>query len=143
MVERFSIMKTNSWAFPNMINVAQNKVEIIEDEKSITSRDRLLILTEPTEIYNEPTQGVGLKKYLWQYNNENTKARLKDEIINKLREYEPYCIPEDTQFEDGNIFTGSMDSEISQKYNTLELTIGIKTTFGQRVDITFSDIFES
>ena len=73
-------MKTSSLAWPNMINVAQNKIDVLEDETSVVSRDRLLFLTQPTEIYNEPNQGVGLKEYLWHYNDDNTRALIKDKI---------------------------------------------------------------
>ena len=93
-------MKTNSWSFPNIFNVAQNQVATLQDERSVVNRSRLLILTEPTEVYNEPNQGVGLKRHLWQYNNENQKAIIKDRIVNQLRLHEPQCIPDDTEFSD-------------------------------------------
>ena len=74
-------MKTSSLAFPNMFNVAQNQVAVLEDEISVVNRSRLLILTEPTEIYNEPNQGVGLKRHLWQYNNKTQELTLVDSKV--------------------------------------------------------------
>lgn len=127
--------KTTSLAFPQMFNVVQNKVEVLKDEVSIANRCRLLILTEPTEIYNEPNQGVGLKRHLWHYNNENEKSVLKNRIIDQLRIHEPYCNPDHTKFADGNLFTGSKTSEYSQNYNSLELTVGVETVFGATVEI--------
>ena len=93
--------KTNSWAWPNMINVAQNKVALYEDNKSITNRSKLLILTEPTELYNEPNFGVGLRKYLFTYNTENQKSIIQDSIKKQLELHEPYCIADETEFIDG------------------------------------------
>lgn len=127
-------MKTSSLSFPNMINVAQNTVSVLEDEQSVVNRSRLLILTEPTEIYNEPNQGVGLKRHLFQYNNENQKAIIKDRIVEQLRIHEPQCNAEHTQFSDGNLFSNSPDS-YTQKYNRLEMTVAIETVFGATVNI--------
>lgn len=128
-------MKTNSIAFPNMINVAQNTVAVISDDASVANRSRLLILTEPTEVYNEPNQGVGLKRHLFKYNNENEKAIIKDRIREQLRIHEPQCIADHTQFEDGLLFTGSSTQPASQNYNKLDMTVGIETVFGKVVDI--------
>lgn len=61
---------TNSLSFPNMFDVARNKVGVISDNESIVNRSRLLILTEPTELYHNPDFGVGLKRHLWHYNTE-------------------------------------------------------------------------
>lgn len=133
-------MKTNSWSFPNIFNVAQNKVAILEDEDAIVSRDRLLILTEPTELYNEPQQGVGLRRYLWQYNTKNVQTMLMDRVKEQLRTYEPYVDADKTQYTEGNLFTGSSNPDIAQKYNRLELTISLETAFGSTVDIDLSEI---
>lgn len=128
--------KTSSLSFPNMFNVAQNKVEVLVDEKAVTNRCRLLILTEPTEIYNEPRQGVGLKRYLFQYNNENTRQMLKDRIVEQLRVYEPQCNADGTQFSDGLLFSGNSDDDIVQKNNKLEMTVSIETVFGADAELT-------
>lgn len=130
-------MKTNSIPMPNMFNVAQNQVAIISDENSVVNRCKLLILTEPTEIYNEPNQGVGLKRHLFKYNNENEKAIIKDRIVEQLRIHEPQCSPDDTQFSDGLLFTGTPGDEVTQKYNRLDMTIAIKTLFGATVNLSF------
>ena len=66
-------MYTNSLAWPSMFDVARNKVSVIEDNQSVVNRSKLLILTDPTELYMNPNFGVGLKKYLWQYNTANQK----------------------------------------------------------------------
>lgn len=133
-------MKTNSWAFPNIFNVAQNTVAVNEDEQAIVNRVKLLMLTEPTEIYNEPNQGVGLKRYLWQYNTENLKQLIIDRLVEQLRIHEPYVNPDGTQWVSGNLFTGSDDSEISQKYNSLEMTISVETSFGSTISVDFDNL---
>jgi len=131
-------MKTSSLAFPKMIDVAHNTVAVLEDDKSVVNRSRLLILTEPTEVYNEPNQGVGLKRHLFKYNTENEKAMIQSRIVEQLRIHEPQCNPDHTQFADGNLFTGSPNDDYEQKYNRLEMTIAIETIFGATVNINFS-----
>ena len=51
--------KTTSLAFPNMLNPSSNLVNVLEDDASIVNRTRLLMLTEPTELYGEPNFTVG------------------------------------------------------------------------------------
>ena len=59
-------MQTSSWKFPNMIDVTRNRVNIAQDAQSVVNRVKLLMLTNPTELYNELDFGVGMKRYLWQ-----------------------------------------------------------------------------
>lgn len=127
-------MKTSSISWPNLINVAQNRVAVVEDEISVVNRSKLLLLTEPTELYNEPNFGVGFRRHLWQYNNENEKAIIKDRIVKQLRLHEPMCNPDNTQFSDGNLFTKDMH-KTEQDFNRLEMTVGIQTVFGVTLDI--------
>lgn len=131
---------TNSLAFPNMFDVARNKVGIISDNESIVNRSRLLILTEPTELYHNPNFGVGLKRHLWHYNTENEKAIMKDRIIEQLRLHEPSCAPDKTSFADGLLFTGVEDDMTAQKHNRLLLTVGIQTVFGEEVQVELNDL---
>lgn len=128
-------MKTSSLAWPNMINVAQNKIDVLEDETSVVSRDRLLFLTQPTEIYNEPNQGVGLKEYLWHYNDDNTRALIKDKIKDQLRLHEPQCNPENTQFRDGLLFTESKEERVTPDYEKLKMTVAVETKFTKTVEV--------
>ena len=130
---------TTSIAWPNMFNVSQNSVAVLEDNASVVNRTKLLILTEPTEVYNEPEQGVGLKRHLWKYNTENEKSIIKDRIIAQLRLHEPSVYPDETQFADGLLFTGAVaSSEPYQQYNTLNMTVAVKSVFGDVVDITLN-----
>ncbi len=133
-------MITSSLAWPTMFDVARNRVAVLEDNTSIVNRTKLLMLTDPTEVYNEPNQGVGLKKYLWQYNTDNTKALIQDNIKNQLSLHEPYVTAEKTQFSDGLIFTGSqVDSDIAQNYNQLKMTIAVQTIYGDTANIDFNN----
>lgn len=125
---------TKSIAFPDMFNVAHGQVAVLEGNASIANRSRLLILTEPTELYNVPNFGVGLKRHLWQYNNDNQKAIIKDRIEEQLRIHEPCCIPDETAYADGLLISGS-DGSVVQNYNTLEMTVGIKTIYGDTVKV--------
>ena len=127
--------------FPNLIDLARNCINIAEDNISVVNRSRLLILSNPTELYNEPLFGVGLKKYLWQYNTANVRAMIQDNIKEQLRLFEPSVVPDETQFEDGLMFSESEDSSISaQEFNRLKMTVGLRTTFGTDVDIDLNDI---
>lgn len=131
---------TNSLSFPNMFDVARNKVGVISDNESIVNRSRLLILTEPTELYHNPNFGVGLKRHLWHYNTENEKAIMKDRIVEQLRLHEPCCVPDKTSFADGLLFTGVEDDYTAQKYNRLTMTVGLQTAFGDTVSVDLSDL---
>lgn len=130
---------TDSLAFPNMFNVSSNQVAIYEDLKSVTNRTKLLILTEPTELYNNPDFGVGLKRHLWHYNTANEIALIQDRIVEQLRLHEPCSIPEKTQFSDGLLYTES-DNPITNATdpNHLKMTVGVSTTFGTVENITLN-----
>jgi len=121
--------KTTSWSFPNMFNITNNQVSIIEDSASVANRTRLLILSEPTELYNEPNFGVGLKRHLWKYNNENERGLVCDRITEQLRLHEPCVYPEKTQYSDGLLFTGNPSNNPALDGNTLSLTVALQTVF--------------
>lgn len=128
--------RTTSIAFPNMFNIAQNSVAVKQDEASIVNRVRLLILSDPTSLYNSPTFGVGLRKYLWQYNNENTKGFIRDNIKDQLRLFEPCVNPDETIFVDGLLFTESEVEQIAtMEFNRIEMTIALSTIYGDRIEI--------
>lgn len=134
---------TTSLAFPNMLDPATNSVNVVEDSASVVNRVRLLMLTEPTEVYKEPNQGVGLRRHLWQYNTENQKAIIQDRIIEQLRLHEPCVVPDTTQFADGLLFTGSNDiTNIEQEYNKLKVTVALDLSFGDTVEIYLNDLIQ-
>lgn len=128
--------ETTSLSFPNMFNLSNNRVAVDEDLKAVTTRCRLLILSEPTELYNNPNFGVGLKRHLWKYNTENERAAIKDRIIEQLRLNEPDVIPEQTQFTDGLLFTGENNGiNSATQANELNMTVALQTTFGKQISI--------
>lgn len=132
--------ETNSLAFPAMFDVSRNKVSVLSNNASIVNRVRLLLLTEPTELYNNPTFGVGLKQYLFQYNTENSKAIIQDKIKEKLRVFEPSVDADSTKFADGLLFSGSEDSaSVKQSYNKLDLTVALSTMYGDSVTVKLND----
>ena len=128
------MLRTNSIAFPNMFDVSRGCVQIVSDNASIVNRSRLLILTEPTELYNEPNFGVGLKRHLWKYNTPNEQAIIKDRIVDQLRLHEPCVDADKTSFADGLLFSGSEDRKVSSdNYNQLKMTVGLHTVYGNQV----------
>ena len=128
---------TNSWAWPNMINVAQNRISIYEDNQSVVSRGRLLMLTEPTELYNEPNQGVGLKRYMYRYNQPNVKAEIRDRCAEQFDLHDPQVNGSGTQWADSLLFsgttTGSDTDPAITGANKLEMTISMETKYGEQV----------
>ena len=132
--------KTTSLAFPNMFDVARNKVAIITDNASVVNRTALLLLTDPTELYFNPNFGVGLKRYLWQYNTENVRALMKDRIRAQLILHEPSVDAENTQFADGLLASGGTTAEYSvDNANKVELTVGLKTIYGDTITVELND----
>lgn len=129
---------TTSIAFPNMFNVTRNQVATYSGNKSIVNRTRLLILTNPTELYNSPTFGVGLKQYLWQYNTQNVKAIIQQKIKDQLKTYEPCVDSEQTQFADGLLITGTADVDRVQSDNELKMTVGLQTIYNDVVDVAIN-----
>lgn len=129
--------ETTSLSFPYMFDVARNRVSVVEDNASIVNRTRLLILTEPTELYNNPDFGVGLKRYLWKYNTPNTSAEIQDRMRDQFRKYEPYVDASSTQFAPGLISTHSDNA--AQQYNQLDMSVGLRTVFGDDVNISLND----
>lgn len=126
--------ETTSLAFPNMFNIASNQVGVLEDAASVANRTRLLILSDPTELYNNPNFGVGLSSHLWHYNNDAERGLVKDKIVQQLRLYEPCVYPDKTQFSDSLTFTEATTPE----HNTMALTVALQTVFKDDVEITLN-----
>ena len=121
--------RTTSIAFPSMFDIARNKVAVLEDSASVVNRSRLLMMTEPTELYNEPNFGAGLKRHLWKYNTPNEIAVMRDRIAAQLKAWEPCCNADKTSFADGLLFTGSEEPVRTQEFNQVKMTVGISTIF--------------
>lgn len=133
-------MATNSLAFPKLFDVSRNNTSVMQDNQSIVNRVKLLILTEPTELYNNPGFGVGLKRHLWKYNTENEKAMFKQRLIEQLRLHEPCVDADKTTVSDGLLFTGGVgDSTSAQEYNRMKLTVSIVTIFGDKLEVELNE----
>ena len=134
-------MNTASWAWPNIFNISQNRVAIYEDNKSIVSRGRLLMLTEPTELYNEPNHGVGLRRYMFRYTRDNVKAEICDRCKIQFGLHDPSIDAPNTQWSDGLKFTGSDDNitEPNEAASHLKMTLALKTIYGDTVTLDLND----
>lgn len=131
--------RTQSLSWPNMFDVARNRVAVKEGNSSIVNRSKLLILTEPTELYNEPAFGVGLKKYLWQYNTKNVRAIIQDKIKSQLKQHEPCVNADNTSFADSLLFTGSGESiPIVNEANQLKMTVGLQTIYEDTLQVVIN-----
>lgn len=129
--------RTTSLSFPNMFDVATNRVSVIEDTASVINRCRLLLMTEPTEMYNNPLFGSGLKRYLFQYNTENNKSMIKDRIVSQLDMFEPCVDAEKTTFSDGSISATPAISDVGR--SSINLTVGLYTIFGDEVVVNLNN----
>ena len=128
-------MNTNSIGFPNMFDVSRNRVATMTDNASVANRVRLLLLTEPTELYMNPTFGVGLKRFMFQYNNDNVIAQIRDRLIDQLRLWEPCVEAEKTTVVRGLVYSGQSAQETAAETNQLNLTVTIYTIYGTKLDI--------
>jgi hypothetical protein len=88
-------------------------------------------------LYNAPNQGVGLRRYIGRYNTENTRAEIKDKIVEQLREYEPCVIPDKTEWADGLVFTGQ-PNDPRIKPHKLEMTIALRTIYDSTASVAIS-----
>lgn len=131
-------MTETSFAFPNMFDVSRNKVNVYQDTRAIVSRVKLLLLTDPTELYMSPNFGVGLRKYIFTYNNENTVALIQDKLIEQLRLWEPGVKPEETKVERGLGYSEISDNSGAVDINKLKLTITLTTADMQYVSFGVS-----
>lgn len=133
-------MICSSWAWPNIFDVARSKVNLYTDTKSLTNRIKLLLLTEPTELYMVPNFGVGLKKYLFRYNSENIPAMIRDELIEQLRLWEPDVIAEETTVTRTERSTDPLVLQsVADKMNKLDLTITVTTRYMKSVSFNITD----
>lgn len=131
-------MQTSSLNWPNIFDVSRNKCAVAEDNAAIVNRVKLMILTEPTELYMNPTYGVGLKQHLFKYNTENEKALIRDRIVEQLKLWEPRVDADKTIFSDGLLYTGDINS-IGQDFNTLNMTITLVTTYGDTLTVNINE----
>lgn len=121
---------TNSISWPKLFDITRNRVNLYTDNRSIVNRTKLLMLTDPTEVFANPTQGVGLKRYLWQYNNETTRALVRDRIVEQLREHEPCVNADHTKFADDLVFSEPQKVASAQDFNRLKMTVVLETIYG-------------
>lgn len=127
-------MQTSSLNWPNIFDVSRNKCAVAEDNASIVNRVKLMILTEPSELYMNPPYGVGLKRHLFKYNTANEKAQIRDKIVEQLKMWEPRVDADKTVFSDGLLYTGDVNT-IGQDYNQLNMTITLVTTYGDTLTV--------
>lgn len=129
-------MNTSSIGFPNLFDVSRNRVATMTDNASVASRVKLLLMTEPTELYMNPTYGVGLKRFMFQYNNDNVLAQIKDRLIEQLRLWEPCVDAEKTSVVRGLAYSGDGQVRSATEDNRLNITVTVYTIYGTQLDIT-------
>lgn len=131
-------MNTVSIGFPNLFDVSRNRVATLKDNMSVVNRVKLLLLTDPTELYMNPNFGVGLKRYLFQYNNDNVVAQIKDRLIEQLRLWEPCVDADKTTVVRGLAYSGDTTFDSAAAQDDLNLTVTVYTIYGEKLDITIN-----
>lgn len=134
-------MICSSFSYPNMFDVARGKISLYTDAKSITNRVKLLMLTDPTEMHMNPRFGLGLKKYMFQYNNENTVARIRDDLVEQLKLWEPAVVAESTKVTKGSSSEeeGHHLSTREAELNHLKLTVTLETAYAEMISFEIDD----
>lgn len=127
--------KTNSIKFPNLIDVASNRVGLYTDNESIINRTRLLFLSDPTSLYNNPDFGLGFRRYQFQYNNPNLVAIIQDNMVDQLKLNEPCVDADQTSFAPGLIFSEDDPNSYVADFNTLKMTVGLKTIYNEELEV--------
>lgn len=129
---------TTSIGFPNLFDVSRNRVATMKDNASVANRVKLMLLTEPTELYMNTNFGVGLKRYMFNYNNENVVAQIKDKLIEQLRLWEPCVDADRTKVVRGLAYSGQSSYEQVSDQDKLNLTVTVYTIYGEQLDITLN-----
>lgn len=119
-----------------MINIAQNSIGILQDSNSIKNRLALLIKTEPTELFMNPEFGVGLKQYMWQYNNDTMRPIIEQKLVDKITQFEPSVIPESIEFKQTHDASITDATVTQEEANTFNITIVMQTNYGDTIEIT-------
>lgn len=131
---------TQSFAFPNIFDVAKGEVSILHNSTSVSNRTRLLLLTEPTELYNSPDFGVGFKRHLFKYNTPNERSIIQDRIINQLKLHEPKVNADETAFIDGLLVSSNDIDELNYtEYNKLKMTVMLQCIFGDKTEVSLNN----
>lgn len=126
---------TSSISWPNLFDVSRSKVNVIQNDQSVINRTKLLILSSPKEMYNELNFGVGIKNYLFHYNNKSTRTLVESKIREQLDIHEPSVDSEKTIFNDGLLSEDTSE----QDYNKLKMTVSLYTIYGDQVQVNLND----
>lgn len=122
---------TSSLKFPDMFDITHNSVKTLEGNQAIVNRDRLLLLSNPNELYNNPNFGAGLSQYLWTYNTPNTRAIIEQNIKDQLALHEPDVDAEETQFSEKLLSSNNVNAydTVNEYENEFNMTVGLHTKY--------------
>ena len=59
---------------------------------------KMLVLTSPGERIMDPNFGVGLRRYLFEFNETTTYSAISSKILSQVRTYLPYLKIDDIKF---------------------------------------------
>lgn len=79
--------------FPLVINDTNNDgdyITISSVEGLVRQNLKNLLLTSPGERIMDPEFGVGLRRYLFEFNNSSVREQIRGSIVSQVRNYMPF-----------------------------------------------------
>lgn len=77
------------WKFPVEVDPHTGKIKASVYEEDIEEAIGIIISTSPGERMMRPDFGCGIRKYIFEVINANTRALIKDEVEKALMRWEP------------------------------------------------------
>ena len=113
-----------------------NGIKLIQDYKDLVKQNlKNLLLTIPGERVMDADFGVGLKKYLFEMDNDNLRGRIKGRINQQVRRYLSYI-------RIANIsFSSATDDNVVDR-NSLSVSVSyeiVPLSDVDNLDLTLSD----
>ena len=86
-------------ALPLNFNSTDGPYALLKDLKSIIFQNlKMIVLTSPGERIMDPNFGVGMRRFLFEQNNNDTHSRIKAKIKKQVSEYMSFVLIEDVIF---------------------------------------------
>mgnify|MGYP003628135039 CR=1 FL=1 len=95
---------------------------------------KMLVLTIPGERIMDPKFGVGIRKYLFEFNNSTTYSAISSKILSQVRTYLPYLQIDDIRFgvpeDNPDLYPHSLSVSIDFTIKPLNLTETLSLSVG-------------
>jgi phage baseplate assembly protein W len=110
-----------------LLPIESSRFELITDYPTLVKQNlKMLILTNPGERMMDVNFGVGLRRYLFEMNNEITYQDIASRIRTQVSQYMPFVevqkIEFDTPEDNPNLFPNDLRTKITFKIVPLQMT---------------------